>query len=90
MDNIGSTIVLKGMKVVGVSVGTGQFKRDFLQGAVNGEPAELMKALVPVEDAKASFQILRLSAASPLPHLLRTVPPSIICQTAADYDVLVE
>ena len=49
-----------------------------------------MKALVPMEDAQASFQILRLSATSRLPHLLRTVPPSITCQAAANYDALVE
>ena len=37
-----------------------------------------------------SFQILRLSATSRLSHLLRTVPPSITCQAAANYDALVE
>ena len=49
-----------------------------------------MKAQVPMEDAQASFQILRLSATSRLLHLLRTVPPSITRQTAANYDALVE
>ena len=78
------------MRVVGVPVGTEQFQRDFLQEAVNGEPAELVRALVPMEDAQASFQILRLSATSRLSHLLRTVPPSITCQAAANYDALVE
>ena len=46
--------------------------------------------LVPVEDAQASFQILRLSATSRLSHLLRTVLPSITCQAAANYDPLME
>ena len=49
-----------------------------------------MRALVPIEDAQASFQILRLSATSRLSHLLRTVPPSITCQAAENYDALVE
>ena len=49
-----------------------------------------MRALVPMEDAQASFQVLRLSATSRLSHLLRTVPPSITCQAAANYDALVE
>ena len=62
------------------------FQRDFLQEAVNGEPAELVRALVPMEDAQASFQILRLSATSRLSHLLRTIPPSITCQAAANYN----
>ena len=35
-----------------------------------------------------SFQILRLSATSLLSHLLRTVPPTITCQSAANYDAL--
>ena len=49
-----------------------------------------MRALVPMEDAQASFQILRLSATFRLSHLLRTVSPSIACQAAANYDALVE
>ena len=68
MDNTRLTVVRQGMRVVGVPVGTEQFKRDFLQEVVNGEPAKLVKALVPMEDAQASFQILRLFAASRLSH----------------------
>ena len=49
-----------------------------------------MRALVPMEDAQASFQILRLSATFRLSHLLRTVPPSFTCQAAANYDAMVE
>ena len=90
MDTTGLTVVRQGMRVVGVPVGTEQFQRDFLQEAVNGEPAELVRALVPMEDAQASFQILRLCATSRLSHLLRTVPPSITCRAAANYDALVE
>ena len=90
MDTTGLTVVRQGMRVVGVPVGTEQFQRDFLQEAVNGEPAELVRALVPMKDAQASFQIVRLSATSRLSHLLRAVPPSITCQAAANYDALVE
>ena len=90
MDTTGLTVVRQGMGVVGVPVGTEQFQRDFLQEAVNGKPAELVRALVSTEDTQASFQILRLFAISRLSHLLRTVPPSITCQAAANYDALVE
>ena len=90
MDTTGFTVVRQGMRVVGVPVGTEQFQCDLLQEAVNGEPAELVRALVPMEDAQASFQILRLSATSRLSYLLRPVPPSITCQAAANYDALVE
>ena len=83
-------MVRQGMRVVGVPVGTQQFQRDFLQEVANGEPADLVRALVPMEDAQASFQILRLSATSRRSHLLRAVPPSIISQSAANYDALVE
>ena len=89
MDNTGLTAVQQGMRVVGVSVGTEQFQRDFLQEAVNGQPAELVRSLLAMEDAQASFQIFRLSATSRLSHLLPTVPPSITYQAAANYDALV-
>ena len=49
-----------------------------------------MRVIVPMEDAQASFQILRLPAASRLSHRLRTVPPSITYQAAADYHAFVE
>ena len=66
MDSIGLTIVGQLMTVVGVPVGTEQFKRDFVKEAVNGEPAKLVRARAPLDDAQASFQILRLSAFSRL------------------------
>ena len=78
------------MRVVRVPVGTEQLQRYFLQEAVCGEPAELVRALVPMEDAQASFQMLLLSVTSRVSHLLRTVSPSITCQAAANYDALVE
>ena len=90
MDTTGLTVFRQEIRVVGIPVGTEQFQRDFLQEAVNGEPAELVMALVPMEDAQASFQILGLSATSRLSHLLRTVSPSITCQAAANYDALAE
>ena len=57
MDTTGLTVVRQGMRVVGVPVGTEQFQRDFLKEAVNGEPAELVRALAPknqIEDAVGS------------------------------------
>ena len=90
MDDTRLTVVRQRIRVVGISVGTEYFEWDFLEGVVNEEPAELMRALVPMEDAQASFQILRLSFASRLSHILRTVPPSITHQDLADYDALVE
>ena len=62
MDDTGLTAVRQGMRVVG----TEHFKRGLLQEVVDGEPAELVRALVPMEDALASSQNLRLSAASSL------------------------
>ena len=90
VDNTGLTVVRRGMRVVGVPVGTEQFQRDFLQETVNREPAELVRALVPMEDVQAILHTLRLSATSHLSHLLGRVPPSITCQAAANRDALVE
>ena len=70
MDTTGLTVVRQGRRVVGVPVGTEQSQRDFLQEGVSGEPAELVRALVPMEDAQASFQILRLFATSRMSYLL--------------------
>ena len=56
MDTTGLMVVRQGMRVVGVPVGTEQFQRDFLQEAVNGELAELIRALVPMEMPKRAFR----------------------------------
>ena len=60
-----------------------------MKEAVSGEPAELARALVPIDDAQASFQILHLSAVSHLSHLLRTVPPSITQEASRCFDALI-
>ena len=58
---------------------------------IHTEPAELVRTLVPMEDAQSSFKMLRLlSSTSRLSHLRRTVPPSITCQAASNYGALVE
>ena len=49
MDTTGLAVVRQEMRVVGVPIGTEQFQRDFLQEAVNGEPVELVRALVPTD-----------------------------------------
>ena len=51
MDGTGLTVVRQGMRVVRIPVGTDQFKRGFLQEVVNGESVDLVRALVPMEDA---------------------------------------
>ena len=51
MELTGLAVVGQGMKVVGVPVGTEQFQRDFVQEVVYGEPAKLVRALVPMEDS---------------------------------------
>ena len=89
MDTTGLKRIRQGMRVVKVPVGTEQFQRGFLQEAVNGEPAEIVRA-VSMDDAQANVSIWRLPATSRLSHLLRTVPPSITCKAAANYDALVE
>ena len=70
------------MRAVGVPVETEQFKRYFLQEGANRESAKLVRALIPMENAQASFQVLRLSPDSRLSHFLRLVPPSITHQAS--------
>ena len=90
MDSIGLTVVGQGMKVVGVPVGIEQFKQDFVKKAVNGELAEPVRTLVPIDDAQASFKLLRLPAVSRLSHLFRIVPPSITQEASRRFDALIE
>ena len=61
-----------------------------MKEAVNGEPAELVKALVPMDGSQAGFQILRLSAVSRLSHLFRPVPPSITQEASRHFNALIE
>ena len=79
-----------GLSVVGVPVGTEDHQRQFVSETMRGEPAELLRKLVKMEDAQASFQILRLSAVSRMTFLLRNVPPTVTKQAASDHDALVE
>ena len=90
VDSIGPTVVGQEMRVAEVPVGTEQFKRDFVKEAVNGEPAEQVRALVLMDNTQASFQILRPSAVSRLSHLLRKVPPSITQEVSRSFGTLIE
>ena len=76
MDDTGLTVVRQGMEVVVVSIGTEHFKQDILQEVVNGESAELVRVLVPMKSAQASFQSLRLSADSHHTSFAQSSPPS--------------
>ena len=77
MDDTGLTVVIQGVRVVGVPVATKYFKRDFSEELVDEEPAKLETVLVLMEDAQANFWIFRRLAPSRLSYLLCTVPPSI-------------
>ena len=83
-------MVRQGMRVVRVPAGAGNFKRDFLQEVVSGEPGELVRALVSRWDAQASFHVVRLSVVSRVSHLLCMVPPSITHQAVAGYEAFVQ
>ena len=63
-------MALQRILVLGVRVRSEYFKRSFLQEVVDGEPAELLRTLVPMDDAELSFQFLRLLAAYRLPQSL--------------------
>jgi len=89
VDSIGLT-VRQIMRVVGVPVETEHFKLKFLNEADNVESAELVRALLPLDDTQASFQILHLSAVSCMSQILRTVPPSITHEALSSFDALVQ
>lgn len=61
-----------------------------LHGRLQGEPAALVRVLVPLNDAQARFQILCVSATSRLSIFIRTLTPKATSQAAEDYDKLIE
>lgn len=62
----GLSVAREGMRVVSVPVSTRYYQRCFAGDFMIDETAALIRALVPLEDARSSFQIIRLSAASRL------------------------
>lgn len=65
------------MKALGVPSGTEKYHRTFVKGQIPGEPAELLQALVSMEDGQARFQVPRLSAAVRTSYTMRGVHPDI-------------
>lgn len=57
---------------------------------MQGNPAELLCALIPIEDAQSSFPVMRLSAVTRMTLPLRTLPPSIRHNAASKYNALQE
>lgn len=55
-----------------------------------GGPAELVRALILLEDVKSSFQITPLSAVIHMTLLVHTLPARIMCDTTAEHDALLE
>lgn len=80
----------KGMQVVGVPIGSSDYQKGFIGGVMRGEPRALVRALVSLDDAPASSQILRRSAAPKLSFLPRTLPPEVTKQTAKKDDKHIE
>ena len=86
----GISVAPDGMRVVGVPVGSAEYQRQQVLEAMRGEPTELLRSLAQMEDSQASFQILRLSAATRMNFLLRTLPPDVVQESAREFDALVE
>ncbi|CAN0562012.1 unnamed protein product, partial [Laminaria digitata] len=79
-----------GVRIVGVPVGDPNYVRRAVCEIARGEPAALLRELTTLEDAQASFQILRLSAATRLHSLLRAIPPTLTEMAALEFDSLLE
>ena len=81
MDSIGLTVVGQGMKVVGVPVGTEQFKRDFVKDEVNEEPGARESpspngrraSELPDSASIYSFPPVKSSSHSPTLHHARSI-----------------
>ena len=78
----GVSVAPDGMTIVGVPVGSAEYQRQQALEAMRGEPTELLRSLAQMEDAQASFQILRVSASTRMNFPLRTLPPDVIQESA--------
>ena len=78
------------MKVVWVSVESEEYQSRGALDVVRGETKELLLSLASMKDDQAGFQILRQSAATRLHFLLRTLPPQVVKEAAAEFDQLME
>ena len=86
----GISVAPDGMRVVGVPVRSAEYQRQQALEAMRGEPTELLRSLAQMEDSQASFQILRLSAATRMNFLLRTLPPDVVQESVREFDALAE
>lgn len=84
LDETGLVVAKGGRWILGVPVGREQCQREFARERMRGEPTELLRALAPVEDAPASFQILRLTAAAKT--AFRTIRPDMTTRAAEESD----
>lgn len=72
LEAAGLTVARKGMRVVGISIGTSAYERRFIGDFTRGEAVALVHAPAPLGDAQASLQIRRPSVAPKSCFLLRT------------------
>lgn len=64
------------------------FQRQSVAEVMQENPVKLLRALVPIEDVQAKFQIVRMSVVTYVPLLLCILPPSAMRDAAAEYKPL--
>lgn len=70
-----------GMRVMGISVRIVAFLQDSMAKTMRKDPAELLRALAPIDDVQAAFQIMRLYAGGRMTFLLSIPPARTSCAT---------
>lgn len=84
------TLADEGMQVVEVLVNTRNDRKHYIDQFIMREGTALVRALLPLEDGQASFQIPRLSSVSTMLILVRILPPKVTRQTGEELDKQVE
>ena len=90
LSSTGLKVANEGLRIVGVPVGDPAYVQRTMCDIARGEPATLLRELAALEDAQASLQLLRFSAATRLNSLLRAIPPALSQAAAAEFDTLLE
>lgn len=83
-------VALEGTRVVGVLIGKENYQARYASTVMRGGRAAFVHPLVPRQDAQASFQILRLSAASRKSFPLRNLPADVTQQIAGENDSMIK
>lgn len=90
LERMQVTAAGRGMRMVGVPIGTDEYQKYFATEVAMVETAKLLRMLVKMENVPTSFQVVLQSEYTLLTFLLQTLPPSSTTGAAEKFDTALE